>query len=102
MSTLELKLCDLLRKDLQLSDEKAMAFVESSDKAINETIEKNHTVFKGEMADNFRALEIKMEQPRAERKADKSDVIKSMFIFWIGSIATLSGILMALFNAYLK
>ncbi len=40
MSTLELKLYDLLRKDLQLSDEKAMAFVESSDKVINETIEK--------------------------------------------------------------
>ena len=32
----------------------------------------------------------------------KAEIIKWMFIFWIGSIGVLSGIMFALLNAYLK
>ncbi len=32
----------------------------------------------------------------------KADLIKWMFAFWIGSIATLAGIMFVLLNAYLK
>ena len=32
----------------------------------------------------------------------KSEIIKWMFIFWIGTIGVLSGIMFALLNAYLK
>ena len=35
-------------------------------------------------------------------KQDKVDIIKWMFIFWIGSIGVLSGILVMLLNAYIK
>jgi hypothetical protein len=32
----------------------------------------------------------------------RTDIIKWMFIFWIGQIAVISGILIAVLNAYLK
>ncbi len=32
----------------------------------------------------------------------KAEIIKWMFIFWIGSIGVLSGIMFAMLNAYLK
>ena len=32
----------------------------------------------------------------------RTDIIKWMFIFWIGQIAVISGILLAVLNAYLK
>ncbi len=35
-------------------------------------------------------------------KQDKVDIIKWMFVFWIGAIGVLSGILVMLLNAYLK
>ncbi len=39
---------------------------------------------------------------RKEIAEAKADVIKWMFIFWIGQLAATGGILFALFNAYLK
>jgi len=43
---------------------------------------------------------------RTELKTDiansTADMIKWMFIFWLGSIGVLSGIMITLFNAYLK
>lgn len=41
----------------------------------------------------------KLEAKIAE---SKSEMIKWMFIFWIGTIGVLSGIMFALLNAYLK
>ena len=35
-------------------------------------------------------------------KEDKVDMIKWMFIFWFGAVGTLSGIMFAMLNAYLK
>lgn len=32
----------------------------------------------------------------------KADIIKWMFIFWTGSVAVFSGIMIALLNAYIK
>ena len=37
-----------------------------------------------------------------ELKETKSEMIKWMFIFWIGSVGVLSGIMFAMLNAYLK
>jgi hypothetical protein len=34
--------------------------------------------------------------------AAKADIIKWMFIFWAGSVGVISGIMIALLNAYLK
>ena len=35
-------------------------------------------------------------------KQDKVDIIKWMFVFWIGTIGVLSGIMFALLNAYVR
>ena len=38
----------------------------------------------------------------AKIESTKSDIVKWMFAFWIESIGVISGIIIALFNAYLK
>jgi len=38
----------------------------------------------------------------AKIESTKSDIVKWMFAFWIGSIGVISAIMIALFNAYLK
>jgi hypothetical protein len=35
-------------------------------------------------------------------KQDKVDIIKWMFVFWVGTIGVLSGIMFALLNAYVR
>jgi hypothetical protein len=35
-------------------------------------------------------------------ESTRADVIKWMFIFWVGQLAAVTGILFALFNVYLK
>ena len=35
-------------------------------------------------------------------ESTRADVIKWMFIFWVGQLAAITGILFALFNVYLK
>ena len=53
-------------------------------------------------------METKIDKQMNERssvfltKQDKVDIIKWMFVFWIGTIGVLSGIMFALLNAYVK
>jgi hypothetical protein len=53
-------------------------------------------------------MEAKIDKQMNERssvfltKQDKVDIIKWMFVFWIGTIGVLSGIMFALLNAYVK
>jgi hypothetical protein len=35
-------------------------------------------------------------------KEDKVDIIKWMFIFWVGAVGVLSGVMFAMLHAYLK
>jgi hypothetical protein len=35
-------------------------------------------------------------------EASKAEMIKWMFIFWLGSVGTLAGLMFALFHAYMK
>ena len=44
---------------------------------------------------DVKELEVKIAQVQA-------NLIKWMFVFWIGSVATLSGVMIALLTAYLK
>ncbi len=43
-----------------------------------------------------------LNELRVELKETKAEIIKWMFIFWVGTIGVLSGIMFALLNAYLK
>ena len=53
-------------------------------------------------------METKIDKQMNERssvfltKHDKVDIIKWMFVFWVGTIGVLSGIMFALLNAYVK
>ena len=53
-------------------------------------------------------METKIDNQMQERsslfltKQDKVDIIKWMFVFWVGTIGVLSGIMFALLNAYVK
>jgi len=53
-------------------------------------------------------METKIDKQMNERssifltKQDKVDIIKWMFVFWVGTIGVLSGIMFALLNAYVK
>ena len=57
-------------------------------------------------------LEVKNEEKYQQKKDllatkedlanTKAEIIKWMFIFWLGSISVICGIMIALFNAYLK
>ena len=40
----------------------------------------------------------RIEEVRAEMKSDKADLIKWMFIFWVGQIGAILGILFAFFK----
>jgi hypothetical protein len=57
--------------------------------------------------------ELKVNEEKYQQKKDvlatkedlanvKADIIKWMFIFWIGSVGVISGIMITLFNAYFK
>ena len=53
-------------------------------------------------------METKIDKQMNERssifltKQDKVDIIKWMFVFWVGTIGVLSGIMFALLNAYVR
>jgi argonaute-like protein implicated in RNA metabolism and viral defense len=48
------------------------------------------------------ATKIDLADIRAEMKDQKSEIIKWMFIFWVGQIAILAGIIFAMLNLYFK
>ena len=53
-------------------------------------------------------FESKTDQKISEKKdlfltkEDKVDIIKWMFIFWVGAVGVLSGVMFAMLHAYLK
>lgn len=80
MTTLELEVYEILKS--KLGDKEASKVIEYFDKKAEEKINQKKDVFL--------------------IKDDKVDLIKWMFLFWIGTISVLSGIMFALLNAYLK
>jgi len=78
MSTINIKLYDLFRKELKLSDEVAMQFVETIAAEIAED--------KAEVATK--------DFVKKEISEAKNDLVKWMFAFWLGQITVIAGILM--------
>jgi len=93
--TSELQLFQIIKQ--KLGDTEAEALVTFVDAKIKDANEQNLKVV---------ATKEDIANLRAELKTDiaetKADIIKWMFIFWIGTIGVLSGIIIVLFNAYLK
>ena len=78
MSTVNIKLYDLFRKELKLSDEVAREFVA--------TIAEEAAQDKTDIATK--------DFVKKEISESKNDLIKWMFAFWVGQIAVIAGILM--------
>lgn len=95
MSVDTLKIYEILSANLPENQAKAIA------KAINEAIEadterkKEFLVTKEDLAKEVAKLEVKIE-------AVKSELIKWMFIFWLGQIGVLTGIIFAMLKLYFK
>ncbi len=92
MTSVQIKLYDLFRKELNLPDDKAAAFVAAVEEVVEQEFrnEKQALTTKEDIRsikDNLHALELKIEQ-------SKGDIYKAMF--WTGIvqlIAILSGVL---------
>ena len=93
MSTTEIKLYDIFRNDLKLSDEKAKIFAEVVQETIQNELKHEHTEFKSVLKEDFYKIDIKIEQMKAkiegEIKDSKTDMIKWMFAFWVTIILML-------------
>jgi predicted Zn-dependent protease len=103
MSTTEIKLYDIFRNDLKLSDAKAKLFAEVVQETIQNEVKHEQTEFKSILKEDFYKIDIKIEQMnakiegvRGEIKDSKADMIKRMFAFWVTII------LMLLANFFLK
>ena len=83
----------------KLTDEGANALVEILDKvedrSQNNTIDPVELKFEKRLTEEITRLEKKIESTRA-------DLIKWMFIFWIGQFASIVGILTAILFAFFK
>jgi len=77
----------------QLGAEKAKTLVHYVEAKVDKRLDEKTNIFatKEDIA--------KLETRIAESKAD---LIKWMFVFWIGSVGVISGIMVAILNAYLR
>lgn len=80
----EIKLYELLK--VKLGEKEAEAFVDILETRVDKKFEEAKQV-------------LATKQDLAETKAD---IIKWMFIFWVGSVGILSGIMFTLLNIYTK
>ena len=62
--------------------------------------------FERRLAEEIGKVRIEIAETRAELKTEmernRSETLKWMFIFWVGQIAVLSGIIFAMFKLYFK
>jgi len=95
MSVDTLKIYEILSASLPENQAKAVA------KAINEAIEADT-----ERKKDILATKNDLANLRAELKEDianvKAEIIKWMFIFWIGQIGVMTGIIFAMLKLYFK
>ena len=76
MSTTEIKLYDIFRKDLKLSDEKAKIFAEIVQETVMNEVKNQQTEFKSNIKEDFYKLDIRMEQLNSKIETTKVDLIK--------------------------
>ena len=87
----EIELFEILSQ--QLGKDKAKTLVEYVETKMDKRLEEKTSVF---------ATKEDIANLRVEIKETKADLIKWMFVFWIGSVGVISGITIAILNAYLR
>ena len=76
MSATELKLYDIFRKDIKLSDEKAKIFATIVREAVTNEVKRQQTEFKSQNKEDFYKLDLRMEQMNSKIETTKVDLIK--------------------------
>jgi hypothetical protein len=92
MSTTEIKLYDIFRKDLKLDDNRARIFAEVVQETIQNEVNHQNLEFKSQIKEDFFKIDIKMESLRGEIKDSKSDMIKWFFAFFITLVLMILGL----------
>lgn len=104
MSTLELNLFAVLKKELQLSDEKAMRIVEAFDKTQKETINNFIVEYKSELKEDFAKVDLRFENvnTKFEQVFTKIEMSKSDTLKWfMGGFITLVLMVLGLYATIL-
>ncbi len=96
MNTIQIRLCDLFRKELNLTDDKAAAFVSAVEEVVGAEVKKDFHMASNK--EDIYRLELKMEQSKNELELKieqtKGDIYKAMFVSGvIQLLAILSGVL---------
>lgn len=90
MSTTEIKLYDIFRKDLKLSDEKAKIFAEIVQETVINEVRHQQTEFKSQNKEDFLKLEMQLT---AKIEQSKYDLIK----WFVGVFITLAMMIIGLY-----
>ncbi len=78
MNTVQIRLYDLFRKELNLADDKAAAFVAAMEDVIeNEVKEGNNALA---TKDDIHKLELKIEQSNLKIEQSKNDIYKAVYL----------------------
>lgn len=85
MNTVNIKLYDIFRKDLNLPEDKARELVSVIDEAVKEG-HSGHAELVNTKIDSLAT--------KTELAETKSDIIKWMFIFWIGQVVATFGFIL--------
>lgn len=95
MSTTEIKLYDIFRKDLKLSDEKAKIFASIVQETVINEVKYQQTEFKSFFKEDFYKLDLRIEQMNSKIETTKVDLIK----WFVGLFLALA---MMIIGLYLK
>ncbi len=103
MTVKALEVYDIL-KGIGLEEEKARKFVDYIEETNQERIEKEikHFVTKEDLLATKENLVREIADVRRDVADVKVDLIKWMFIFWVGQVAVISGIIFAMLKLYFK
>jgi hypothetical protein len=93
MSALELKVYEILKA--RFSENEANQVLEFIDTKAQKTIEKQTNTFEKIVNKD---IEIAKQEIRKEIADSKSDIIKWMFLFWIGQVAFTFGLIILFLN----
>ena len=94
----EISLYNALRE--MLGEQKAQTVVEGIKEEVRSEFENRKEMFSTK--EDIAKLDSRISQLETKIAESKSEILRWTFIFWVGSVGVLSGILFAMLNAYLK
>lgn len=94
MSTVELTLYNLLKKEFHLSEEKALEFIKSIEKSQNDSLDSSMREFRNIFKDDFHKLDLKIEQLNAKIESANNNTLK----WFMGGFITVVLLILGLFT----